>query len=464
MLPVVALVGRPNVGKSTLFNVLTGTRDAIVADVPGLTRDRQYGFGRVGPVPYVVIDTGGLVENPKGIEAQMRAQTERAVAEADYLVLLADARTGLSPQDHFVVRELRRAGKPVTLVLNKAEGLDHDVVAADFQALGMGEPLTISASHGQGCETLMEHVLAGLEPERDADAESDAIRIAVIGRPNVGKSTLVNRLLGEERVIANAEPGTTRDSILVPFERDGRSFVLIDTAGVRRRSKVEDVVERASVAKTLQAIDEAHVVILVLDAHDTVAEQDASVLGIALQRGRALIIAVNKWDGIPDEQREEIRRQLSLKLDFVPFAPLHFISARHGTGVGELVQSTVRAFEAAMRAMPTRELTRTLEHALTVHQPPLVRGRRIKLRYAHQGGRNPPRIVIHGNQTVSVPDAYTRYLANVFRKTFDLFATPVFIEYRTDKNPFKRENARPKHDRPRRQAGAKRKQARSRGR
>ncbi len=464
MLPVVALVGRPNVGKSTLFNVLTGTRDAIVADVPGLTRDRQYGFGRVGPVPYVVIDTGGLVENPKGIEAQMRAQTERAVAEADYLVLLADARAGLSPQDYFVVRELRRAGKPVTLVLNKAEGLDHDVVAADFHALGLGEPLTISASHGQGCETLMEHVLAGLEPERDADAEADAIRIAVIGRPNVGKSTLVNRLLGDERVIASEEPGTTRDSILVPFERDGRSFVLIDTAGVRRRSKVEDVVERASVAKTLQAIDEAHVVILVLDAHDTVAEQDASVLGIALQRGRALIIAVNKWDGIPDEQREDIRRQLSLKLDFVPFAPLHFISARHGTGVGELVQSTVRAFEAAMRAMPTRELTRTLEHALTVHQPPLVRGRRIKLRYAHQGGRNPPRIVIHGNQTVSVPDAYTRYLANVFRKTFDLFATPVFIEYRTDKNPFKREHARPRHDRPRRQAGNKRKQARSKGR
>lgn len=464
MLPVVALVGRPNVGKSTLFNVLTGTRDAIVADVPGLTRDRQYGFGRVGPVPYVVIDTGGLLENPSGIEAQMRAQTERAVAEADYLVLLADARAGLSPQDHFVVRELRRAGKPVTLVLNKAEGLDPDVASADFHALGLGEPMTISASHGQGCETLMEHVLAGLAPERDADAEADAIRIAIIGRPNVGKSTLVNRLLGDERVIASAEPGTTRDSILVPFERDGRSFVLIDTAGVRRRSKVEDVVERASVAKTLQAIDEAHVVIMVLDAHDTVAEQDASVLGIALQRGRALIIAVNKWDGIPDAQREDIRRQLSLKLDFVPFAPLHFISARHGTGVGELVQSTVRAFEAAMRAMPTRELTRTLEHALTVHQPPLVRGRRIKLRYAHQGGRNPPRIVIHGNQTVSVPDAYTRYLANVFRKTFDLFATPVFIEYRTDKNPYQRENARPRHDRPRRQAGAKRRPARTKGR
>jgi GTPase len=439
MLPVVALVGRPNVGKSTLFNVLTGTRDAIVADVPGLTRDRQYGFGRVGPMPYIVIDTGGLVENPRGIEAQMRAQTERAVAEADRLIFLADARAGLSPQDEFVARELRRSGKPVTLALNKAEGLDPDVIAADFHALGFGAPLDISASHGSGCEALMEHVLAGCEAQAAEPEERGAIRIAIIGRPNVGKSTLVNRLLGEERVIASEEPGTTRDSILVPFERDGRQFLLIDTAGVRRRSRVEDVVERASVAKTLQAIDEAHVVILVLDAHDTVAEQDASVLGLALERGRALIIAVNKWDGIAPEQRAEIERQLALKLDFVPFAPLHFISARHGTGVGELMQSTVRAYEAAMRTMPTRELTRTLEHALTVHQPPLVRGRRIKLRYAHQGGRNPPRIVIHGNQTASVPDAYTRYLANVFRKAYDLFATPVFIEYRTDANPYQRE-------------------------
>ena len=297
----------------------------------------------------------------------------------------------------------------------------------------------------------MEQVLAGFAPEIPQESESDAIRIAIIGRPNVGKSTLVNRLLGEERVIASEEPGTTRDSILVPFERDGREFLLIDTAGVRRRAKVEDAIERASVAKTLQAIDEAHVVIMVLDAHENVGEQDASVLGIALERGRALIIAVNKWDGIPQEQREEIRRQLSLKLDFVPFAPLHFISARHGTGVGELVQSTVRAYEAAMREMPTRELTRTLEHALTVHQPPLVRGRRIKLRYAHQGGRNPPRIVIHGNQTASVPEAYTRYLANVFRKTFDLFATPVFIEYRTDANPYQRERrVKPRADKSRR--------------
>ncbi len=456
MLPIVALVGRPNVGKSTLFNVLTGTRDAIVADVPGLTRDRQYGFGRLGPIPCVVIDTGGLVENPVGIEAQMRAQTERAVAEADQLIFLADARGGLTPQDYFVARELRRSGKPVTLVLNKAEGLDADVVAADFHALGFGEPLIISASHGQGCEALMEHVLEGVEPGTDERPDDGSIRIAIIGRPNVGKSTLVNRLLGEERVIASETPGTTRDSILVPFERDGHAFLLIDTAGMRRRSKVEDIVERASVAKTLQAIDEAHVVILVLDAHDSVAEQDASVLGIALERGRALIIAVNKWDGIAQEQREEIRRQLSLKLDFVPFAPLHFISARHGTGVGELMQSTVRAYEAAMRAMPTRELTRTLEHALTVHQPPLVRGRRIKLRYAHQGGRNPPRIVIHGNQTASVPAAYTRYLANVFRKTFDLFATPVFIEYRTDKNPYLRERrVKPADSHGRRRAGTR---------
>src|SRR6267378_2574089 len=358
MLPVIALVGRPNVGKSTLFNVLTGTRDAIVADVPGLTRDRQYGFGRLGPVPCILIDTGGLIENPIGIEAQMRAQTERAVAEADRLVFLADARAGLSPQDHFVARELRRSGKPVTLALNKTDGL---------------------------------------------------------------------------------------------------AFMLIDTAGVRRRARIEDLIERTSVAKTLQAIDEAQVVIMVLDAHDTVAEQDASVLGLALERGRALIIAVNKWDGIAAEQREQIQRQLSLKLDFVPFAPLHFISARHGSGVGELMQSTVRAYEAAMRALPTRELTRTLEHALGVHQPPLVRGRRIKLRYAHQGGRNPPRIVIHGNQTASVPEAYTRYLANVFRKTFDLFATPVFIEYRTDANPYERERrVKPRAGRPRRRAGTKR--------
>jgi GTPase len=441
--PIIAIVGRPNVGKSTLFNALTGTRDAIVADVPGVTRDRQYGYGRAGARAYVVIDTGGLVENPVGIEAQMRIQTERAVQEADRLILLADARAGVTAQDLFVARELHRAGKPVFLAINKAEGLDSGVAAADFHALGMGEATAISASHDQGCDELIEQVLAGLDSGPEHSEFPDAIRIAVIGRPNVGKSTLVNRLLGAERVIASESPGTTRDSIFVPFRRDERDFVLIDTAGMRRRSKVDDRVERVSVAKSLQAIEDAHVVILVLDAHDAIAEQDASVLGLALERGRALLIAVNKWDGIADEQREQIRRQLDLKLDFVPFAPKLFISARHGTGVGELMRAAVRAYDAAFREMSTPHLTRALEQALEAHQPPLVRGRRIKLRYAHQGGKNPPRIIVHGNQTASVPEAYRRYLANVFRKTFDLFATPVAVEFRTDENPYERRTRRP---------------------
>jgi GTP-binding protein len=437
VLPVVALVGRPNVGKSTLFNRLTGTRDAIVADMPGVTRDRQYGFGRLGGQPYIVVDTGGLVEQPSGLEAPMRSQTERAVAEADLLVFIADARAGLTPQDHFVARELRRSGKPVFLAVNKAEGLDSAMAGADFHSLGFGEPIPIAAAHGEGCRELMERVLQGVEPEPEVDEARDpSIRIAIIGRPNVGKSTLVNRLLGEERVIASPTPGTTRDSIFVPFERDDRKFVLIDTAGVRRRSRVEDEIERASVAKTLQAIDKAHVVIFVCDAHDVIGEQDASVLGLALNRGRALLIAVNKWDGVAPDQRDDIRRQLELKLDFVPYAPVHFISARHGTGVGELVQATIRAYDAAMRDIPTSVLTKTLERAIQQHQPPLVRGRRIKLRYAHQGGRNPPRIIVHGNQTKDVPEAYTRYLANVFRKEFDLFASPVAVEYRGGRNPY----------------------------
>jgi GTP-binding protein len=438
MLPIIALVGRPNVGKSTLFNVLTGTRDAIVADQPGVTRDRQYGYGRLGTVPCVVVDTGGLLEQPAGVEAQMRAQAERAVAEADRIVLVVDARAGLTHEDEFVARLVRRSGKPVTVAANKSEAYEDEDAAAAFHALGLGEPVAIAAAHGQGCRALMEVVLAGIEPGATAEPETGAIRLAVIGRPNVGKSTLVNRLVGEDRVIASDQPGTTRDSIFVPFRRDERDFLLIDTAGVRRRARVEDAIERASVAKTLQAIAAAHVVVVVLDAHDTVAEQDATVLGLALDRGRALLIAVNKWDGIPADQRETIRRQLALRLDFAPFAPLHFISARHGTGVGELAADAIRAYDGAMRQMSTPELTRTLERAIAQHQPPLVRGRRIKLRYAHQGGRNPPRIVIHGNQTTSVPDAYRRYLANVYRETFDLHASPVAIEFRTDANPYAR--------------------------
>ncbi len=439
MLPVVALVGRPSVGKSTLFNRLTGTRDAIVADVPGVTRDRQYGFGTLGPVPYVVVDTGGLVEHASGLDAQMRRQAERAIAEADRIVFVVDARAGLTRQDEFVARALRRAGKPVFLAVNKAEGLEPGAATADFHALGLGVPRAIAATHGDGCDALMQRVLEGFEPAAAHEAEEGgSIRIAVIGRPNVGKSTLINRLIGEERVIASDVPGTTRDSILVPFERDGRRFVLIDTAGVRRRARIDDAVERASVARTLQAIADAHVVVFVVDAHDTIGEQDASILGLALRQGRALLIAVNKWDGIPLDQRDEIRRQLEVRLDFVPFAPVHFISARHGTGVGGLVADAIRAYDAAMREMTTPQLTRSLERALEAHQPPLVRGRRIKLRYAHQGGRNPPRIVIHGNQTAHVPDAYTRYLANVFRRDFGLYATPVRIEYRSDSNPYDR--------------------------
>ncbi|MET0279992.1 MAG: ribosome biogenesis GTPase Der, partial [Steroidobacteraceae bacterium] len=331
-----------------------------------------------------------------------------------------------------------RSGKPVVLAVNKAEGRDPGVISAEFHRLGFSEVQTIAALNGQGCEKLIDRALAGLEAteEQGADQADDSIRIAVIGRPNVGKSTLVNRLIGEERVIATDVAGTTRDSIFVPFERDGRKFTLIDTAGVRRRARVEDAVERASVARTLQAIAAAHVVVLVLDAHDGVAEQDASVLGLALQRGRSLLLAINKWDGIAADQRDTIRNALALRLDFVPFAPQMFISARHGTGVGELAAAAVRAYDASMRDMSTPQLSRVLEKALEAHQPPLVRGRRIKLRYAHQGGRNPPRIVIHGNQTQQTPEAYKRYLMNTFREAFDLYACPVMLELRTDANPF----------------------------
>ncbi len=438
MLPIVALVGRPNVGKSTLFNTLTGTHDAIVADVPGVTRDRQYGFSRADEVPCVVVDTGGVVANPSSnVESQMRIQTERAIAEADRLVLVVDGRAGLTKDDHEVARLLRRSGKHVVLAVNKAEGMDAGVISADFHRLGLGAPHPIAALNGQGCVSLLREVLVGLEATAsEAGQNDDSIRIAVIGRPNVGKSTLINRLVGEERVIATDTPGTTRDSVFVPFERDGRQFTLIDTAGVRRRARIEDAVERASVARTLQAIEAAHVVVLVLDAHQGIAEQDASVLGLALQRGRALLLAINKWDGIPMDRREQTRNELALRLDFVPFAPQHFISARHGTGVGELATAAIRAYEASMRDISTGQLSRVLEKALEAHQPPLVRGRRIKLRYAHQGGRNPPRIVIHGNQTQQTPESYKRYLANVFREAFDLYACPVVLELRTDANPY----------------------------
>ena len=436
MLPVIALVGRPNVGKSTLFNVLTATRDALVADQPGLTRDRKYGFGKVGTPPYIVVDTGGLIEHPGGLEAQMAEQSLRAVAESDRVVLVVDAKEGLTRADEFVARSLRRSGKPVVIAVNKSESRAAEMASAEFHGLALGDPVCISAAHEQGIRALMERVLQGLTAVEAPAPPEEGIRVAVIGRPNVGKSTLVNRLLGEERVIASEEPGTTRDSILIPFERDGMRYTLIDTAGVRRRARVDEGVERFSVIKTLQAIDSAHVVIALLDAQGTVAEQDASLLGLAVDRGRALVIGVNKWDALPAEQRELIRSQLAVRLPFVDFAPLHFISARHGSGVGELMQSVHEAYRASMREIATPDLTRTLEGALQAHQPPLVRGRRIKLRYAHQGGRNPPVIVIHGNQTEHVPEAYRRYLMNVYRKTYGLQGTPVRIEFRSEENPY----------------------------
>lgn len=439
MLPVIALVGRPNVGKSTLFNFLTRTRDALVADMPGLTRDRNYGYGKVGPIPYVVVDTGGLVVDAQGIEQQMVKQALRAVEEADRVLFLVDSRSGVTPDDYFIAQTLRKLNKQVLIVANKAEGVDTATAGADFYALGLGEPRAISAAHGDGVRTLMNEVLEGIELADDAAAAGgqDDIRVAVIGRPNVGKSTLINRLLGEERLIAYDQPGTTRDAVFVPFERDGQRYMLIDTAGVRRRARVEEAIEKFSVIKALQAVDSANVVIGIIDAHDAVTEQDASLFGMVAERGRALLIAVNKWDGIPPEQRDQIRAGLDLRLPFLDFAPVHFISALHGTGVGELMRAVKHAYDASMREMATPELTRVLETAIQQHQPPLVRGRRIKLRYAHQGGRNPPIIVIHGNQIQHVPDSYKRYLANVFRKTFRLEGTPVRIQFRTDENPFK---------------------------
>jgi GTP-binding protein len=437
MLPVIALVGRPNVGKSTLFNVLTGTRDALVADVPGLTRDRKYGYGRIGPVPYVIVDTGGLVAEREGIEELMAKQTLRAIEEADRVLFLVDAREGATHSDRYVAQVLRRMGKQVIVVANKAEGLDAATAGADFHQLGLGDPIAISSAHGDGVRALMEHALQGFPVPPEETNQEEGIRVAVIGRPNVGKSTLINRLLGEERLIAYDQPGTTRDAVFVPFERDGRKYTLIDTAGVRRRARVEEAIEKFSVIKALQAIDSAHVVIGVIDAHDTVAEQDASLFGMVAERGRGLIIAVNKWDNIPMDKRDEIRAGLDLRLPFLDFAPVHFISALHGSGVGDLMKAVDRAYAAAMRDLPTPELTRVLELAVQQHQPPLVRGRRIKLKFAHQGGRNPPIIVVHGNQVQHVPDAYRRYLANVFRKHFRLEGTPVRVEFRSDENPFK---------------------------
>lgn len=440
MLPVIALIGRPNVGKSTLFNRLTRSRDAIVADYPGLTRDRQYGFGKLGPVPYIVIDTGGVAGGETGIDERMVEQTVRALEEADAAIIMVDGRSGLTAADQHVAELARRHAKRTWLAVNKAEGLDESIVNSEFFSLGLGEPVAVSASHGDRISALMDAVLEDFEPpEAEAAEDGDVreLRIAVIGRPNVGKSTLVNRLLGEERQVVYDQPGTTRDSVAVPFERDGRKYELIDTAGIRRRARVRESIEKFSIVKALQAIERSQVVIAVLDAQEGVTEQDVSLLGLVLERGRALVVVTNKWDGLSEHQRRTVRDDLERRLPFLDFAERITISALHGTAVGDLLPAVERAYRAATRDLSTTDLTRELENAVTAHPPPLVRGRRIRLRYAHQGGRNPPVIVIHGNQTERLPDAYRRYLINRFRKAFKLKGTPVRLNLKSSDNPFK---------------------------
>ncbi|MEW6168557.1 MAG: ribosome biogenesis GTPase Der [Pseudomonadota bacterium] len=438
-LPTLVLVGRPNVGKSTLFNRLTGTRDALVADWAGLTRDRQYGTGRFEDHTFVVVDTGGLMpESRDPLAALAEEQAQMALDEADRVLFIVDALAGRTAADEAIARELRRRGEPVTLVVNKAEGQQAATAAADFYRLGFGEVKAISAEHGHGIAALLSAVLADLPAVEAEPGEDDGtVHVAIVGRPNVGKSTLVNRLIGEERLLAADVPGTTRDAITVPFEYDGHPYRLIDTAGIRRRARVWEAVEKISIIKTLQAIERAHVVIAVVDAQGDVGEQDARLMGLIAQRGRAIVVAVNKWDGLDPGAREQVRYQISLKLPFLDYAPVIFISARHGSGLGELMQSVQAAYESTTRELPTGEVTRVLEQAVEAHQPPAVLGRRIKLRYAHQGGKNPPRIVVHGNQTDKLPVAYKRYLANRFREAFKLIGVPLLLSFKTGENPFK---------------------------
>jgi len=438
MKPVIAIVGRPNVGKSTLFNRLTRSRDALVADQPGLTRDRKFGDGKLGERPYIVVDTGGLSGEEEGLDGLMASQSWQAVQDSDIILFMVDARAGLTAEDENISRRLRQSGKRVHLVVNKTDGLNEDVVTAEFYSLGMGEPLGIAASHGRGVSSMLESVFADLPPvEDEPDLDDQAgIRIAIVGRPNVGKSTLVNRIMGEERVVTFDLPGTTRDSIYLPFEREGQHYTLIDTAGIRRRARVKEVVEKFSVIKAMQAIEDANVVIMILDAQEGVSEQDATLFGLILDSGRALVIAVNKWDGLERDQRESVKSELDRKLPFITFAKIHFISALHGSGVGNLFSSVLQAHESATRDLSTNRLTELLADMVSAHQPPLVKGRRIKLRYAHQGGKNPPIIVIHGSQTQELPDAYRRYLINGFQKHLKLIGTPIRLGLKTGKNPF----------------------------
>jgi GTP-binding protein len=440
--PVIALVGRPNVGKSTLFNRLTRSRDAIVVDVPGVTRDRHYGEGRLGGGPYFVIDTGGLEPAVKdGIFAEMARQTEQAIAEADAVILLTDARGGLAAGDRIIAERLRRLEKTVWVAANKCEGLAHESAVGEFHELALGAPAAISAAHGEGVRELLEAVLAKFPGDAEAEpAQPDDAhpRVAIVGRPNVGKSTLVNALVGEERVIAFGEPGTTRDPIEVPFERAGRRYTLIDTAGLRKRGKAGEDVERFSIVKTLQAIEAANVTVLVLDALEGVSDQDAHVAGFILERQRAVVIAVNKWDAADADARERMKAELTWKLGFLDFAELHFISARESQGLGAVMRSVDAAFASATAKLSTPRLTRALIAAVARQAPPRKGYARPKLRYAHQGGQNPPRIIIHGNSLDHVVEPYRRYLEHTFRRVFKLVGTPLAIEFRTGRNPYAR--------------------------
>src|SRR5476649_12886 len=466
MIPVVALVGRPNVGKSTLFNRLTRTRDALVADFPGLTRDRKYGRAEWEGHEFIVVDTGGIDGTEDGVETRMAGQSLVAIEEADIVLFMVDGRAGLMAADQGIAKHLRSRQKTTVVVANKTDGIDAESAVGDFYSLGLGEVFAIAASHGRGVNGLMEHVLQpliegeapaekieypGMEPwteedeedyqipadeEEDFDPQSLPIKLAIVGRPNVGKSTLTNRILGEDRVVVFDMPGTTRDSIYIPMVRDEREYVLIDTAGVRKRGKVTETVEKFSVIKTLQAIEDANVVMLVIDARDGISDQDLSLLGFILNSGRSLLIVVNKWDGMSEDERAQVKDQLDLRLGFVDFARIHFISALHGSGVGNLFESVIEAYTCATTRVSTSMLTRIMQMAADDHQPPLVNGRRVKLKYAHAGGYNPPIVVIHGNQVKDLADSYKRYLMNYFRRSLKVMGTPIRIQFKEGENPF----------------------------
>ncbi len=456
ILPVFAIIGRPNVGKSTLFNVLTQSRDALVIDLPGVTRDRQFGQGRLGSIPYIVIDTGGIGEETFDLDTEMSLQSWKAVEEAEEVLFLVDGRAGLTAGDETIAARLRRLGKKIHLVVNKTDGLDPDVACSDFAKLQIStEPFAIAASHGRGVRQMVEKLLAPYEQAVQEALEADKIddrvgveaqsadslpkrpiRITVVGSPNVGKSTLINRFLGEERVVVFDEPGTTRDSIAIDFERRGVPYILVDTAGVRRNKSAMDIVEKFSVVKTLQAVEASQVVILVLDGRQGLLDQDLSLLSYVLETGKALVLAVNKWDGLEEEHKQDVKATLSRRLNFVDYIETFFISAKYGTNVGLLWEAIGAAHRSATKPLPTPLLTRILQMALEGHQPPLVRGRRIKLRYAHCGGHNPPIIVLHGNQTEDIPAHYLKYLENYYRKSLEMIGTPLVIRAKTSDNPY----------------------------